>query len=74
LLENAATFFEEDPFASKVESHPEKNAITFSYRGSEEDQINLLKKAVEQSLKIISFAETETDLEDVFMEITKGAK
>lgn len=74
LLENAVTFFEEDPFASKVESHPEKNVITFSYRGTEEDQINLLKKAVEQSLKIISFAETETDLEDVFMEITKGAK
>ena len=25
-------------------------------------------------IRIISFAETETDLEDVFMEITKGAK
>ncbi|MER2262286.1 MAG: ABC transporter ATP-binding protein [Psychrobacillus sp.] len=74
LLENAVTFFEEDPFASKVESDAEKNIITFGYRGTDEDQINLLKKAVDQQLKIVSFAETETDLEDVFMEITKGAK
>ncbi|WP_144509439.1 ABC transporter ATP-binding protein [Bacillus sp. FJAT-22090] len=74
LLENAAAFFEEDPFASKVEIDTEKNVITFNYRGTEEDQIALLKKAMDQPLKIISFSETETDLEDVFMEITKGAK
>lgn len=74
LLENAATFFEEDPFASKVEIHAEKSTIIFNYRGSEEDQINLLKKALDQQLRIISFSETETDLEDVFMEITKEAK
>lgn len=74
LLENAVAFFEEDPFASKVERDTEKKVITFSYRGTEDDQINLLKKAMDQQLKIVSFAETETDLEDVFMEITKGAK
>lgn len=74
LLENAVHFFEEDPFVSKVEEETEKNAITFTYRGTEEDQINLLKKALDHSLKIISFSETETDLEDVFMEITKGVK
>ncbi|MFJ7970570.1 ATP-binding cassette domain-containing protein [Psychrobacillus sp. NPDC096389] len=74
LLENAVHFFEEDPFVSKVEVETEKNAITFTYRGTEEDQINLLKKALDHSLKIVSFSETETDLEDVFMEITKGVK
>ncbi|MDI2589603.1 ABC transporter ATP-binding protein [Psychrobacillus sp. NEAU-3TGS] len=74
LLENAVQFFEEDPFVSKVELEVEKNSITFNYRGTEEDQINLLRKALDQSLKIISFSETETDLEDVFMEITKGVK
>ena len=45
LLENAATFFEEDPFASKVETDEVKHTVTFSYRGSEDDQISLLKKA-----------------------------
>ncbi|MFJ8066528.1 ATP-binding cassette domain-containing protein [Psychrobacillus sp. NPDC096426] len=74
LLENAISFFEEDPFVSKVEAAMEKNAITFTYRGTEEDQINLLKKALNHSLSILSFSETETDLEDVFMEITKGVK
>lgn len=74
LLENAVHFFEEDPFVSKMEVATEKNSITFTYRGTEEDQINLLKKALDHSLKIISFSETETDLEDVFMEITKGVK
>ena len=74
LLENAVHFFEEDPFVSKVEVATEKNSITFTYRGTEEDQINLLKKALDHSLRIISFSETETDLEDVFMEITKGVK
>ncbi|GGA17617.1 ABC transporter ATP-binding protein [Psychrobacillus lasiicapitis] len=74
LLENAVQFFEEDPFVSKVELEVDKNSITFHYRGSEEDQINLLRKALDHSLKIISFSETETDLEDVFMEITKGVK
>ncbi|SDM48439.1 ABC-2 type transport system ATP-binding protein [Psychrobacillus sp. OK028] len=74
LLENVATFFEEDPFISSIEMHLEKNAVTFNYRGTEDDQINLLKKAMDHSIKVISFSETETDLEDVFMEITKGAK
>lgn len=74
LLDNAVTFFEEDPFVSKVELKMEKNTVTFIYRGTEEDQINLLKKALDHNLRIISFSETETDLEDVFMEITKGAK
>lgn len=74
LLENVATFFEEDPFVSSVELYTDKNSVTFNYRGTDDDQIDLLKKAMDHSIRIISFAETETDLEDVFMEITKGAK
>ncbi|MFF2752308.1 ATP-binding cassette domain-containing protein [Psychrobacillus sp. NPDC058041] len=74
LLEYAVTFFEEDPFASKVEIQQEKNSVIFNYRGTEEDQISLLKKALDHNIRIISFSETETNLEDVFMEITKGAK
>ena len=74
LLENVATFFEEDPFVSTVDLDAEKNSVTFNYRGTEDDQINLLKKAMDHSIRIISFSEAETDLEDVFMEITKGVK
>ncbi|WP_075617387.1 ABC transporter ATP-binding protein [Paenisporosarcina indica] len=74
LTDRAMRFFEEDPFVSGLEQHKEKHMITFKYRGSEDDQMRLLKHALEEQLSILSFAEQETDLEDVFMEITKGVE
>lgn len=70
----ASSFFENDPFVSQITEKAENQTIEFLYRGSEEDQILLLRKAVAQGLPILSFAEEETDLEDVFMAITKGAE
>lgn len=70
----ASSFFENDPFITQLTEKPESNLIEFLYRGSEEDQVLLLRKAVSQGLPILSFAEEETDLEDVFMAITKGAE
>lgn len=72
LADRAIRFFEEDPFVSGIEEFHDKHTITFKYRGSEDDQMRLLKNALEENLFILSFAEQETDLEDVFMEITKG--
>lgn len=74
LTDRAGRYFEEDPFVSNIEHLPEKQLITFKYRGTEEDQIRLLKHALEEKLLILSFSEQETDLEDVFMEITKGVE
>ncbi len=71
MTNRAVRFFEEDPFVSGIEEFPDKHVITFKYRGSEDDQMRLLKHALEENLFILSFAEQETDLEDVFMEITK---
>jgi len=68
-----SAFFENDPFVSQIAEKPEKNMIEFLYRGTEEDQMVLLRKAMAAQLPILSFAEEETDLEDVFMAITKGA-
>lgn len=70
----ASSFFENDPFITQITEKPESNLIEFLYRGSEEDQVLLLRKAVSLGLPILSFAEEETDLEDVFMAITKGAE
>lgn len=70
----ASSFFENDPFVSQITEKAESKTIEFLYRGSEEDQIMLLRKAISQGLPILSFAEEETDLEDVFMAITKGAE
>lgn len=74
LTDRAMRFFEEDPFVSGLEQHEETHMITFKYRGSEDDQMRLLKHALDEQLSILSFAEQETDLEDVFMEITKGVE
>jgi ABC-2 type transport system ATP-binding protein len=74
LTDRAARFFEEDPFVTSLEQHIDKHMITFKYRGSEDDQMRLLKLALEEQLAILSFAEQETDLEDVFMEITRGVE
>lgn len=72
-LKEVAYFFENDPFVSKIVESPDKQLIQFLYRGTEEDQLKLLQRAIAQNLPILSFAEEETDLEDVFMAITKGA-
>ncbi|MGG1629040.1 ATP-binding cassette domain-containing protein [Rossellomorea sp. NRS-1567] len=72
MVESAVAFFEDDPFVSKVEVDEENRTFQFLYKGEETEQIGLLKKAVLNDIQIVSFKETETNLEDVFMEITKG--
>lgn len=67
-------FFEMDPFVSQIEEQRDKNLIQFFYRGTEEDQMQMLQRAIEQKIPILSFSEEETDLEDVFMAITKGVE
>ncbi|MGE7934359.1 ATP-binding cassette domain-containing protein [Viridibacillus arvi] len=69
-LEKAISFFEENPFITGIETGEQQ--LSFRYRGSDEEQMELLKKAVLENIPILSFAEEEKDLEDVFMAITKG--
>jgi ABC-2 type transport system ATP-binding protein len=73
-LEQAIAFFEDDPYVSKLIRREEENLLQFIYRGSSEEQTLLLKKAILHQLPIISFSEVETNLEDVFMEITRGVE
>jgi ABC-2 type transport system ATP-binding protein len=73
-LEQAIAFFEDDPYVSKLIRREEENSLQFIYRGSSEEQTVLLKKAILHQLPIISFSEVETNLEDVFMEITRGVE
>ena len=58
---------------SNIEQLDADDGITFSYKGTEEDQVILLKRAIMNDVPILSFMEHVTNLEDVFMEITKGA-
>ena len=70
--QNPISFFEEDPFVVNIKQVENETGINFSYTGTEEDQINLLKRAMLNDIPILSFTEHVTNLEDVFMEITKG--
>jgi ABC-2 type transport system ATP-binding protein len=73
-LSRARDFFEDDPFVSRLTIQEEEQTLQFFYKGTTEQQIQLLKRAILQELPIISFSEVETNLEDVFMEITKGVE
>lgn len=68
-MKKAKQFFEEIPFISSIEIID--NKVNFRFNGSDEEQMKLLKKIVEKELPILSFAEEEKDLEDVFMAITE---
>ena len=70
----AIRFFENDPLVSQITEIQDKGILQFLYKGTEHDQLDLLRKAMSAGLPILAFSEEETDLEDVFMEITKGAE
>ena len=72
ITQDLISFFEEDPFIANIKQEEKERTISFSYTGSEENQINLLKQAMLKDIPILSFTEHVTNLEDVFMEITKG--
>ncbi|MFJ8261714.1 ATP-binding cassette domain-containing protein [Rummeliibacillus sp. NPDC094406] len=65
----AKQFLEEYPFVSSIEIT--ENKLNFRFNGSDEDQMKLLKQIVQHEVPILSFAEDEKDLEDVFMAITE---
>ena len=72
-LQEAVTFFEEQPFIAGIETKESEQKLTFLYKGSREEQVELLKNAYNANLKIYSATEVEKDLEDVFLAITKEA-
>lgn len=72
-FDEAIVFFEEQPFVSSIERLEGDEGVSFIYKGEEVQQIEMLKQAILNDLPIVSFMEHVTNLEDVFMEITKGA-
>ncbi len=73
-LQQAVSFFEEDPNVTAIEVSEKEQQLTFFYKGSRDEQITLLKQAFAKDLRIYSATEVEKDLEDVFMAITKEAE
>ncbi len=72
-LDVVRAFLEEDPHISSIDVIENRLEIAFNYRGTNAEQVALLKKAMLTDLPIYALSEEEKDLEDVFMAITKGA-
>lgn len=72
-LQEVRTFLEEDPMITSIDVVDNRSEIAFSYRGTNTDQVALLRKAMLADLPIYALSEEEKDLEDVFMAMTKGA-
>ncbi|WP_445479503.1 ATP-binding cassette domain-containing protein [Lysinibacillus irui] len=72
-LEEVRAFLEEDPHVSSIDVIDNRLELAFNYRGTNAEQVALLKKAMLADLPIYALNEEEKDLEDVFMAITKGA-
>ena len=49
-----------------------ENALHIDFAGDPAMQAQLNTRLVESGLRVLSFAEQETDLEDIFMKVTKG--
>ncbi|SLL36411.1 ABC-type multidrug transport system, ATPase component [Mycobacteroides abscessus subsp. abscessus] len=64
-------FLEENPRITKLEVLEDAKTIQFLFKGADEEQVALLKTAILKEIPIISLSEMESNLEDVFMEITK---
>ncbi|SFA74559.1 MULTISPECIES: ABC transporter ATP-binding protein [unclassified Bacillus (in: firmicutes)] len=73
-IEKAIKFFEDDYNISKLQRREDGVSLQFLYKGNNEEQFMMLKRAISQDIAIISFSDVETNLEDVFMEITKGVE
>ncbi len=69
----AVPVFEESPFVTNISLGAEAGLLSFTFKGGDDDQFQLLQSAVLSGIRIVSFSEDSADLEDVFMEITKGA-
>ena len=72
-LDEVRAFLEEDPHISSIDVIENRLEIACNYRGTDVEQVALLKKAMLADLPIYALSEEEKDLEDVFMAITKGA-
>jgi len=50
----------------------EKNELHIQFSGGDSEQAQLLLKLVQAGFPVVAFSEAKTDLEDVFLAITKG--
>jgi len=72
-VQEATKYFNEQPLVTKTELTYDTESITVYFKGTKQQQVELLADAFEYGLQIYSAEEVKMDLEDIFLTITKGA-
>ncbi|GIP39639.1 ABC transporter ATP-binding protein [Paenibacillus sp. J31TS4] len=70
--DEALAMLAEEPYVSM--SYLDEQGIHLHFGGTDADQAALLGRLIGHGYRVVSYSEAQTNLEDVFMEITKGAK
>lgn len=68
----AVSFLRDEPLVTTVLQ--DEKGLHVHFTGEDSDQIQLLARMVEAGYQVLAFHEMETNLEDVFLEITKGVR
>ncbi|TDQ40346.1 ABC transporter ATP-binding protein [Aureibacillus halotolerans] len=68
-IETAIAFFEQHAKTTLVEV--QNDVLSFGFKGADQEQAALLSEAIGHGIAVLSFRPSETNLEDVFMELTK---
>ncbi|SDZ05026.1 ABC-2 type transport system ATP-binding protein [Proteiniborus ethanoligenes] len=69
-IEKTVNLLMEEPLVSNI--YENENIIEFSFDGGERESANLIKKLVAQDIPLASFNLLESNLEEIFMQVTKG--
>lgn len=68
--EEAVQYLQDLPFVNRIMR--DEHGIHIHFGGQDEEQAELLQQLIAAGFKPVSFSEAQTNLEDVFLEITKG--
>lgn len=71
-VQEAATYFHKQPLVTKTELTNDTESMKVYFKGTKQQQVQLLADAFECGLQIYSAEEVKMDLEDIFLTITKG--
>ncbi len=69
-MDEAETFLRDRPHVNKLLREEDK--INVHFGGGDEEQAELLRSMMSYGFEIVSFSEAQSNLEDVFLEITRG--
>ena len=69
-VEELETILRENPYITEVQNRDYEFAVEFN--GSDEKKSELLKDIVKANISIVNFGNTDQNLEDIFMKVTKG--